>query len=610
MSLFPFVNSPPSTDLEKWFRMDDIQRKDLAASTWIPLRICKSRCFHGQHGQLGHRQEYCSIESVIVPSHLHGGYESCDWHSIGSNTPERPWVKEDGQFIPPGCHDENPEVRYPVVQLCFETGETTEWDLFQEIVTSLRLLRKGDVWICPEEDDAEVVQLERKDGEPECMLMKAEFLRDYLCARGASLLITAFSFRTATEQNEEDLPIEEVSKTTDRGQWDGIKSPIHEGGRPYGMSTAVIRTWRESVDPTDDVPIMPHPTEEPEPRSESYTRTHDGKKLWTATGRIWSKYWLRPAEKSPRVKGDRVASRVPFLVENQEGKTIAGEELAEYRGWLWFKSAVIPSLFSKPRSEFQWYSHDTGEIGPRRHQTLHFGINDIGLINVLGYDLGRLPEWVQKLWVTHNVAPEGGLSKELHLAHNLGRAPTSSSPETVLWNNFNRLDVRIEKFYGAPLFSQLPEENEFFKKIHRFHGASLEDVCKLAKEIHRLVSEKIDLNALNRTLDPGGEKEGKEKNLRQIRRLDLWLTRLGADGREMTKALSGVNDLRQGDAHAAGSKLRQSLGLFDIDPESVDYGSICSIMIRNVGSAFRKIGMFLEAKAQETLKTQEDFEIQ
>lgn len=597
MSRFPFVNRPPSPDLDAWFRMEDIQRKDFSKLTWIPLKISKGRDHAAEFAQIGHRKEFFSIESVIVPSALVKEYENCDWHAIGSHTPERPWVRDDGTFIPSGCHDENPDVRYPVVELNFETGEPSEWHVFQEIVTSLRLLRNGDTWTCPEEDDAEVIHLERKDGAPECILMRAEYLRDYLCAKNSSLLITGFSFREATEENADDLPIEEDSKAVPGGEWDGIKTAIHQGGRPFGMSTVVLRTWRESVDPTDDVPVMPHPTQETAPKSEAYTVEHQGEKLWTATARIWNKCWLGPSEISPRVKEDKLPSRVPFLVENQEGKTMQGEELAEYRGWLWFKPSVIQSLLAKPRSEFQWYSNNTGEIGPRRHLTLHYGINDIGLINVLGYDLGRLPEWVQRLWVTHNVAPEGGLSKELHTAHNLGRAPAGKAPEVVLWKNFVRLNEMTEVLFGGRLFSQIPDEDEFFKKIHRFHGDSFEDVCRLAKELNRIVNERIDLDVLDRDLDPGGTQEAKEKKLRQIKRLALWLTRLGADGREMTKALSGVNDLRQGDAHGGGSKLRDSLSLFGIDPDSQDFGGMCWVILRDVGSAMRSIGLFLESKS-------------
>jgi hypothetical protein len=43
-------------------------------------------------------------------------------------------------------------------------------------------------------------------------------------------------------------------------------------------------------------------------------------------------------------------------------------------------------------------------------------VNKFGFINVLGKDIGELPEWAQKLWVPHNVSPEGGLSEELHMA--------------------------------------------------------------------------------------------------------------------------------------------------------------------------------------------------
>jgi hypothetical protein len=104
-----------------------------------------------------------------------------------------------------------------------------------------------------------------------------------------------------------------------------------------------------------------------------------------------------------------VESRVHFQVESQEQKTLAGSALEKYRGWLWFRPSIIRQLVSEPKSRIRWYTQDTGEVGPTSNQMLHFGINRLGLINVLGYKMGQLPEWAQKMWVTHNVSPDGGL---------------------------------------------------------------------------------------------------------------------------------------------------------------------------------------------------------
>ena len=145
----------------------------------------------------------------------------------------------------------------------FDTGEQTEWHLNQEIEFSLGLVRRKDIWVRPEEDYAEVVRLKRDpEGRPQLIEIKAEHLRDYLCARKASILVTGFECREAIERSLDEIDWKEDQRRSfANGEWVGTKRAIFEGGRPVGVKTAVIRLWRESVDPSSDVPMMPHLTE-------------------------------------------------------------------------------------------------------------------------------------------------------------------------------------------------------------------------------------------------------------------------------------------------------------------------------------------------------------
>ena len=178
---------------------------------------------------------------------------------------------------------------------------------------------------------------------------------------------------------------------------------------PFGMKTAVMRVWRESVDPKDDVPEMPDPGTDPDMKSESFTHSATGKKLHCLAGRIWIKRWVPPGKQSSRIRRDRVESQVHFRVESQENKLMHGIALSEYRGWLWFQPTVIHHFAKMGKGCLRWCTEMTGEIGPASNQLLHFGINNVGLVNVLGYKMAELPEWAQKLWVGFNTPPEGGL---------------------------------------------------------------------------------------------------------------------------------------------------------------------------------------------------------
>ncbi len=83
------------------------------------------------------------------------------------------------------------------------------------------------------------------------------FRSSYLCAKKASLLLTMFTVRDALEESFPELSWD--SKRQERrfahGEWEGTRADIHEGGEPYGMETAVLHMWRESVNPNEDVPV-------------------------------------------------------------------------------------------------------------------------------------------------------------------------------------------------------------------------------------------------------------------------------------------------------------------------------------------------------------------
>jgi hypothetical protein len=571
---------------QEWIEARDIERSSIEKATWIPLLVQAAPIQHGRPGTVGHRKAYEDYDSIIVPLDLQKEFKDVDWQSVSRNNPDAAWADDKG-FYPPGSYYDDPRILHPIIRRSFETGEPNQWDLLQEIEVGLRLLRIADRWIRPEENDVEVAKLERDNqGSPTALLFRAEHLRDYLCAKKAALLLTGFSVRDAVEESFPGLQwgAKRQTRTFERGTWEGAEAPIHEGGGPYGVEMNVLKIWRESVDPNEDVPRMPLPAEEPEHRSESFKRKSTGRKVFMLSGRIWTKQWLPPAKVSPRIRRDKVEAPVHFQVENQEHKTLAGEALREYRGWLWFKPSVIQALLVGAKSRLKWFTQNTGEVGCAANLTVHFGVNKLGLINLLGKDMAELPEWAQKIWVAHNASPEGGLSEELHMAQNLASPAATVAPEVILGRNLQILQKRSLAVYGQRFLQQIPPAEEFFRRVHRFYCASFDQVCELAKEIHRIVSEAIDIGVLNAKVDPGNAPKANKENLRQIKRLALWLDTLGQDGRKITQPLAGIADLRQGSAHTKGADLKDSLALFGIPPGEQNLQAICCELIGQVAN--------------------------
>jgi hypothetical protein len=354
--------------------------------------------------------------------------------------------------------------------------------------------------------------------------------------------------------------------------------------------------WRESVDPADDVPVMPHPLEEPTHPSEMTEFGGGGEELEYAEGRIWWIEWIEPAEKSPRIRHDKVEAQVPFIVGNQGEPKLSGDKLHEYRGWLWFRNPVIRELLNREHFHFKWYTHDTGSIGPSCVTEIHFGLNELHHVNVAAYQMAQLPEWVHKIWVAHNIAPEGGLSQELHQSQNLASPAQTAPPELLIVFAIKAVQDATAKAFGEPIFRNLPDLSVFLQKIHRFQGDSFEQTCHLAKEISRNIIEKIDQAVIDRQLSPDTLKTADKDKLRSLKRLAMLLDQIGRDGRALTRALAGINDLRQGDAHTGSSSLKQSLELFGLSPDSKDHFTNNIQMIHSVAFSLRGIAHAITSK--------------
>lgn len=581
-------------NITDWLELKDIERKRFAGATWIPLMVNARTLEQGKPGHAGLKKEYQSIETLIVPVHNRAEFTSATWHEIVRHNPHAAWADED-RFLAPQDHEGNdgkPSATYPVLVQSFETGEPTIWHLLQEIELALDLLRKDDVWLRPQEDHIDVVRLSRdSNGIPDRIEIRSDHLRDYLAARKSALLIGGFIYRDAVEEEFPDLPWphDKLERKFSGGEWDGSRQFIHEGGMPWGQSIAVLRTWRESVDPTDDVPVMPLPTEEPSYPSESYEKRPTGKKLEYVQGRIWWTEWIEPATKSPRIRRDEINSTVPFKVGNQGEPPLSGAELEAYRGWLWFRPSIINELLKRERNEFKWYTRDTGMIGPSKVTSVHFGVNEKNLINVSAKDIALLPEWTQRIWVSHNVAPEGGLSNELHLSQNLAAPASTVAPEVELLVAMKSLHHATELAFKTSIFASLPSPKEILRKVHRFYETSFESTCSLAKEMSKNIIEKIDQDVISSQLSVSNLKDAKKNNLRSLKRLAMLLDQLGYDGREITRPLAGISDLRQGDAHTGSSSLRDSLQLFDISPHSEDYFGICVKIISDTTKCLSQI---------------------
>ena len=114
--------------------------------------------------------------------------EKLDWSDLDLN-PHRTGVEQWGYRSADVFRTRGEEpLGITVIDQHLEEPSREIWHLHPDLIVALGLLQEGDSWHRPEEGWVEVVRMKRNaDGKPVLLEIKAEFLADYLAARGMAL---------------------------------------------------------------------------------------------------------------------------------------------------------------------------------------------------------------------------------------------------------------------------------------------------------------------------------------------------------------------------------------------------------------------------------------
>ncbi|GAH68237.1 unnamed protein product, partial [marine sediment metagenome] len=176
--------------------------------------------------------------------------------------------------------------------------------------------------------------------------------------------------------------------------------------------------------------------------------------------------------------------------------------------------SVIEAILDIRGSSLGWYTRDTGTVGCSPGYEVHFGINSIGLINVLAKDIGLLPDWQQKVWAGYNVPPDGKVSAELLMSQMQAKPASTQAPEDYLSSGIVLLNKLIRDKFGVSVFKDHADANKLLKRIHRFRAVTKQGLFELAKDVYRFVGERIDTEEIKKVVNPKkDEKWGQLKSL-------------------------------------------------------------------------------------------------
>lgn len=548
-----------------WFEMQDLRRRKLNTSSWVPLRVDKEIRNSIQFGYADFSEEFIGAGSLMIPMNQEKLKEKLQWMDIGIINNQRSSLR-DGNYV---CSDlykgENIDGINLVLCQSFDNNiDESEWHLHQDLVIALGLKREGDIWVCPKYGYTDVVRLERdSSGKPVLLEIRNQFLKDYLYVRNYGLYVARYFSRLHVYQNASELPFNEKFREDRSGKdlWEYNMSEIHEGGFFYGQKIAVSHASRTDIDENEDIPDISIFPEEDNVSATFYEKSFKGRKLYKSVSELWKFDWVEPGKISPIILGDNESDNINYIVE-ADGSKHSSKELKKGGKWLWFTPELANALLAKRGSFLSWYSAETGIIGCAPDGGIHFGVNDLGLITVYAKDIAYLPEWQQQIWVGFNTYPEGGISKELHSSQVKADPANTLAPENFLEDVLKNINLISNEKLGTNFFRNHQSIKMIISQINRFKAINDNGIFSLAKDIARIIIDDINIEGLQKIIIP--PKNTKWGSLKTIENL-LAIKIPQEDARAVMSPFVGIYELRHGDAHLPGSNIFDSFNLIPVN---------------------------------------------
>lgn len=583
---------------QDWILQKKETRRAFSNATWVPLRASIND-EQGDVKEIGYVLEFFGCGSVAFPPEHKETAEQLSWDNIGISCNVQPYAYEDGYYSSIEqyqYHDKEPIG----IHLIFDQPQPviggSLWVLNPDLIVALRLIKEGNNWVRPEGNFIEVVQEILDDkGNQICIQIKREFLIDYLAARNLSLRLSYYRQRVenvASIKNGEYTNLGNHKEQRDSGRFE---LRIRNLNDIFGGSWAMFRTWRTDIDEDDDAPVMgPESNENTDyEKSQGYHNGFDGVRV---EGEFWRDEWIEHQNQSKRVRGDTDLNLPQFIIET-DGTRVASADLnhEDIGRWLWFRSDIVNQLLSFRGFSLEWFTAETGGIRSASGDRIHFGLNNSDIITVYAFDIARLSSWEQHVWAAHNVVPDGKVSNELLAAQVKAQPASTHAVEDLLYEVMRMLEREFRQEFAVSLFSHDIDYPNATKNISRFASRDKASLLRLAKELVRVFSDRLNIRELrNLSTHPNKEKFGSNKLLQ-----DILSQKVGEEkARKVFGPIVGVYDMRVGDAHPTSSKIKDALELAGID-DSKSYMRQGEQLISNFGQSIWLIGKLMFEKLEE-----------
>lgn len=580
---------------QDWILQKKETRRTFSKSTWVPLRASVEN-EDGNVKNIGYSNEFFGCGSVAFSPENREIAEKLSWGDIGLSRTIAPYAYEDGFYstiYDYQYNDKEPIGVHLVLELPLPVIGGKQWILNPDLVAALRLIKEGNNWVRPEENFVVVArEILDENGEQRLIEIKREYLLDYLAARNLALRLSYYRQRVenvASLETSDYAGIEGHQEERDGGRYELLVRDIND---VFGGGWAMFRAWRTDVDEEDDAPVMGPETNE-NTDYESSQGQKGGYKGVRVEGEFWRDEWIDHQEASTRVRGDADKNLPQFIVET-DGARLASSELnnEDVGRWLWFRPSIVNELLELRGFSLEWYTAETGSIKSTSGYSIHFGINPSDLITIYAYDIARLPAWEQHIWAAHNVVPDGKVSSELLESQVKAQPASTHAVEELFLEVMAMLENGFRDTFGVPLFTHDINRSEVIKHISRFASKDQASLLRLAKELVRVFSDRLDVRELRKlSTHSSKDKLGSNKLFENV-----LAQKIGPEkARKVFGPIAGAYDMRVGDAHPTSSKIGDALKLAGID-ESNSFLQQGEQLISNFGQSIWWVGKLLFEK--------------
>lgn len=523
---------------EEWLQMSSLKNKKYNNSSWIPLKGAEI-ISKGEANQLEFTEELIFFNSVLIKMSDINEVSKISWDCLNGRYSFG--YVENNKYISSDSIlnlDEKEIGITPVLDQMILRKNFKKWYLHQDIILTLGLEKEGNNWVDPNYN-YEIVVKEKKDSSGKTVLIeiKSDYLKDYLCARNMFLYLMSFFQRS-------EISLKKVKEENEKTQnYEFEKSGIKNNFLGDILVQTVTRTDLNEDEDIPDLSILDNNNNIKVENKIINNSQEKNSKEYYNYGKLWKNECIFPSKSSPRVRGDHIEEYLPFKIDNM-GNSLSGKDLRNSGKWLWFEPEVVKDVLSLRDSSLKFYSQYTGNLTCSYGYDIHFGINPIGKINIFSEDIATLPIWIQKIFLSKNIVPDGGVSKEL-LSSQVKCEPANTQSYENLFKKYHFLLNELTKtkfsfsFFKEELISQLSFDN-----INRFRVSNISDAYSLAKDISKITVEIINAKEIKKFFNI-------TEDLKSLKLVEKVLEKIigEKDSKAKMCPIFAIYDLRNFDAH-------------------------------------------------------------